>query len=137
LSIYFFILATYKGNLNPIALNYNSQGTLSIQLPQGPETDSYKIYLYVNVIDDSLGITVFNITNPIQVMPNQNLADNLLADFLSNDPSSPFLSNLQSGNLNTISKTIIGIATVFNIENSVNLIENNMTSVIRILLIHK
>lgn len=128
-----FILATYKGNLNPIALNYNSQGTLSIQLPQGPSTDSYNIYLYVNVIDDSLGLVTYNITNPIQVTPNQNLANNLLADILSNDPKSLFLNNLQSGNLNTISKTIIGIASLFNSEQLSNLTGNNLTSVLRIL----
>ena len=39
--------ATYKDNLNPIALNFNSNGKLSVQLPQGPNLDSYKIYLIV------------------------------------------------------------------------------------------
>ena len=97
-------------------MNYNNQGALSIQLPQGPQSDSYRLYLFVNIIDDSLGVTVYNITTPVQVNPNQNLADNLLSDILTNSPTSPFLNNLQSGNLNVVAKTIIGIASVFNIE---------------------
>jgi hypothetical protein len=110
-------------------LNFNSDGVLNIQLPQGPDTDSYNIYLFVNVIDDSLGTTVYNLPNPVQVKPNENLANELLGDILSNDPRSPFLSNLQSGNLNTIAKTIIGIASVFNIEqpsNSTNVIKQSI-----------
>jgi hypothetical protein len=91
----------------------------------------------VNVIDDSFGVTVYNITSPVQVMPNQNLANNLLADFSANDPKSPFVTSLQSGNLNTISKTIIGIASVFNIENLTNATQNNSQSVIQVLISHK
>jgi hypothetical protein len=127
----FLFSATYKGNQNPIALNFNSNGVLSIQLPQGPDTDSYNIYLFVNVIDDSLGTTVYNLPNPVQVKPNENLANELLGDILSNDPRSPFLSNLQSGNLNTIAKTIIGIASVFNIEQPSNSTAINSTNVIK------
>jgi hypothetical protein len=109
-------IARYQGNSNPIALNYNQRGELSIQLPQGPQSDSFRLYLFVNIIDDSLGVAVYNISTPVQVMPNQNLTSSLINDVLANNPSSPILRNLQSGNLNVMAKTVIGVASLFNSE---------------------
>lgn len=100
---------------------------MSIQLPQGPQSDSYKLYLFVNIIDDSLGVTVYNISTPVQVNQNQNLASSLLNDVLTNNPFSSFLNNLQSGNLYVMAKTIIGIACVFNIEGKQDAISNNVS----------
>jgi hypothetical protein len=108
--------ATYSGNENPIALNYNSNGDLLIQLPQGPDYDFYKLYLFVNIIDDTYGVTVYNITQPVTVMPNDNLANNLAASIASNDPNSPFLQDLNSGNLNLVAKNVIALSSVFNIQ---------------------
>ena len=108
--------ATYSGNENPIALNYNSNGDLYIQLPQGPDYDSYKLYLFVNIIDDTYGVTVYNIVKPVTVMPNVNLANNLAASIASNDPDSSFLQNINSRNLNLVAKNVIALTSVFNIQ---------------------
>ena len=97
-------------------MNYNSNGDLYIQLPQGPDYDSYKLYLFVNIIDDTYGVTVYNITQPVTVMPNDNLANNLAASIASNDPNSPFLQDLNSGNLNLVAKNVIALTSVFNIQ---------------------
>ena len=113
---YFFILATYTGNDNPIALNYNSNGDLWIQLPQGPDSDGNKIYLFVNIIDDTYGVSVYNIPQPVIVTPNNNLADQLAATLTSNDPNSPFLQDLNSGNVNLVAKNVIALTSVFNIQ---------------------
>jgi hypothetical protein len=97
-------------------LNYNKKGDLFIQLPQGPEYDSYKLYLFVNIIDDTYGTIVYNITQPVTVMPNDNLANDLAASISTNDPNSAFLRDLNSGNLNLVAKNVIALSFVFNIQ---------------------
>jgi len=97
-------------------LNYNKNGDLYIQLPQGPDYDAYKLYLFVNIIDDTYGVAVYNITQPVTVMPNDNLANNLAASIATNDPNSPFLQDLNSGNLNLVAKNVIALTSVFNIQ---------------------
>ena len=111
-------MATYSGNSNPITLNYNSNGSLSIQLPQGPCTDAYNIYLSVNIIDDTEGLTMYNIPNPVSVMPNYGVGQSLSNAISSNDFSSALLMYLNSENLNIVSKNVISLATAFNIESS-------------------
>ena len=110
------LLATYTGNDNPIALNYNSNGDLWIQLPQGPDSDGNKIYLFVNIIDDTYGVSVYNLPQPVIVTPNNNLADQLASTITSNDPNSPFLQDLNSGNVNLVAKNVIALTSVFNIQ---------------------
>jgi hypothetical protein len=105
-------LATYSGNSNPIALNYNRNGDLFIQLPQGPAYDSYKLYLFVNIIDDTYGTIVYNITQPVTVMPDNNFASFITAT----DPNSPFFQDLNSENLNIVAKNVIALSSVFNIQ---------------------
>jgi hypothetical protein len=95
-------------------LNYNQNGILDIQLPQGPTTDSYRQYIFVNIIDDSNGITVFTIETPVVVTPNDALVTQLLDSLSSSDMSSQFMLNLNSGNLNLITKNIIGLSSVLN-----------------------
>ena len=97
-------------------MNYNKNGDLYIQLPQGPDYDAYKLYLFVNIIDDTYGVAVYNITQPVTVMPNDNLANNLAASIATNDPNSPFLQDLNSGNLNLVAKNVIALTSVFNIQ---------------------
>ena len=87
-----------------------------IQLPQGPDSDGNKIYLFVNVIDDTYGVSVYNIPQPIIVTPNNNLADQLAASITTNDPNSPFLQDLNSGNVNLVAKNVIALTSVFNIQ---------------------
>ena len=116
--LFFFIKANYSGNQIPIALNYNSNGVISLQLPQGPDTDSYFVYLFVNVIDDTDGKTVYYLTTPVQVTPNNNLANSLANSIASNDASNPVVLQLNSGNLNLVSKNVIALATVFNIQST-------------------
>ena len=89
-------------------------------MPQGPESDSYKIYLFVNVIDDSSGTTTYPISTPVVVTPNDKLADYLATMLATNDPSSQLNVALNSGNLNLVAKNVIALTTVFNIQSSSN-----------------
>ena len=105
-----------------ISLNYNSNGQISLQLPQGPQSDSYKIYLSVNVIDDTNGMTSINVkNNPIIVKPNDALAQSLMQSMKANDQSNQFIAGLNSGNLNLIAANVIALSSVFNAESDASL----------------
>lgn len=61
-------------------------------------------------------MTVYNITRPIIVVPNLNLANILAESIASNDMNSPFIQALNSGNLNLVAKNVIALSSVFNIQ---------------------
>ena len=109
-------------------MNYNAFGTVSIQLPQGPQSDSYNIYLFVNVIDDSHGTTVYTIPTPVSVVPNNHLANSLAASIANNDPASPVFQALNSGNLNLVAKNVIALSSVFNIQSDTTNSDNKSAS---------
>ena len=100
---------------NPLTLNYNSNGILKLQLPQGPQIDSYFVRLLVNIIDDSNGKTVFNLTTPIQVLPNNS--SNVFESLIYNNASNQQRIELNSGNLNLISKNVISLSNTLNTQN--------------------
>ena len=97
-------------------MGYNSYGVVSLQLPQGPQSDSFNIYLSVNIIDDSSGKFFFNLSTPVQVQPNNNTNDILQAIF-SNNSSSNQMLELNSGNLNLISRYVISLSLFMNTQN--------------------
>ena len=109
-------IATYKGNINPLIFGYNSFGTFEVKLPQGPAYDSYGMYLIVNVIDDSGGATVYEIPTVVNVYPNDQLADQIANSLFDTTQSSPFLLDINSGNLNLVSKNVISLTSVFNVQ---------------------
>ena len=119
---------TYFGNENQISLNYNSYGQLIIQLPQGPPTDAYRLYLSVSIIDDMGGFYIYNISIPVTVFPNDILANSFATrtSISSDNPYNLILLNLNSGNLNLLAKNVIGLATVFNIKSSSQLTQTNI-----------
>jgi len=89
-----------------------------VQLPQGPDSDLNRIYIFVNVIDDQSGTTVYDIPTPATVLPDNQLATNLANSISTNDPTCPALVALNSGNLNLVTKNVIGLTSVFNIQSN-------------------
>jgi len=92
---------------------------ISVQLPQGPEYDSYRIYLFVNIIDDSGGITVYKLVNPIYVYPNKEATDQVINEILDNNPRSLIVTNLNSGNLKTVTNFVSVLSTQINMQNMI------------------
>jgi len=92
-----------------MSISYNSLGVGNLQLPQGPQSDSYQIYLSVNIFDDTNGVTTFSLPSPVVVLPNTNLLS---------DPSSnvQLMTELNSGNVNLVARNVIAIATGFNMQ---------------------
>lgn len=113
---------------NPITFNYNSIGQLEIELPQGAKSDSYHLYLFVNIIDDLGGTFTYYLKNPVIVQPNDDLKNSLSSEILSSksstdiSTSSNFMWQLNSGDIKTVSKNVINMATTFNLETSENVI---------------
>ena len=73
-------------------------------------------------------------------MPNNELAKNLSLSIKSNDFSSKFLQELNSGNINRVSQNVIALSTVFNMQTNKNETfnaENEEKSYLRHFLIRK
>lgn len=87
-------------------------GVASLQLPQGPSTDSYNIYLSVNIIDDTNGVTTYSIPNPVHVLSNQNLASTLT----NSSGNTLLIAQINSGNINTVVSNSLAISTSLNMQ---------------------
>ena len=117
LSIYtiFYSTATYLDNLNFISLSSNTNGQINFQLPQGPQSDTYKIYLVVNVKDNSNGVTTYNISTPVTVLPNdtsvQSLTDSIL-NLNGNGSNSQILNSLNSGDTNLVTSNVLALTSL-------------------------
>lgn len=88
-------------------------GTIRVLLPAGPSEDSYKIYLYIRIIDDSNGFTTFKINNPVQVFINKSTIETTIAN-LNGLTNCPFVNSLQTGNLQEVAQTGQSLAMTLN-----------------------
>ena len=118
--------------MNLISLSSNSNGQISFQLPQGPQSDSYKIFLSVNIKDNSNGVITYNISTPVTVLPNdtsvQSLTDSIL-NFNGNGSNSQILNNLNSGDTNLVTSNVLALTSLINAQsNSENSSSNNDNS---------
>ena len=84
----------------------------NLKLPQGPSTDSYFIYLSVNIIDDTNGVTTYTLTNPVVVLPNSNL----VLELKNSSNNTLLIAELNSGNLNLVACNSLAISTSLNME---------------------
>ena len=117
---------------NAQSLGFNSIGQLITQLPQGPASDSYKLYLYVNIIDDTQGITVYNLATAITCMPNTTQTMAISQAILDQDMSHSFMDDINSGELSRVSQNAQILASQLNSLSSVDI--NQMASVREYLL---
>ncbi len=101
-----------------MALSYNTDGILAVQLPQGPESDSYNLYIYVNIIDESYGFTTYHLATPVQVYPNVEMVEKLLKTSMTKDPRNQAVVNLNTGNLKTVASFVTTLTTEINLKGS-------------------
>ena len=100
-------------------------------LPIGPSTDSYRLYLYVNIIDNDNGVTTYNISTPIQVQPDTSTITNLIQE-LSNPSSTGTISNiLASGNSQVATTVLLSVSSLLNsASSSSNTSSNDVINII-------
>lgn len=106
---------SYKGLINPIALNFNKIGLARVQLPPGPADDSHKVFIHVRIIDNFGGTTEHQILSPIFVQPNFNLATSFLNEISNNKNTKTFIKQLYAANLQQTTQNIISFATNLNL----------------------
>lgn len=104
-----------QGQQAGVGLGTSLNGVLSSQnLPIGPSTDSYRLYLYVNIMDNDNGVTTYNITTPIQVQPDTSTLSNIMQE-LSNPTSTGTITNiLASGNSQVATTVLLSVSSLLN-----------------------
>ena len=70
----------------------------------------------MNIIDESHGFTTCHVPYPIQVYPNNALADNLLKTAMTNDPRNPAVVSLNTGNIKTVANFVTTLTTQINLK---------------------
>lgn len=98
---------------SPQCIVFDSYGNVTVQLPQGAKKDSFRLYFFVQVIDDLGAITVYNLSTPCVVEPNSTLADSLTSDILSTNSS--FLENINSFDTKTALNMVLGVASLLEV----------------------
>ena len=108
----------------------NSNGTSEFKLPNGPIDDSFKISLFVNIVDDSNAVYKYSIQTPLTVQPNVALTDNLANKILSNNTD--YLNGLKNSSVQYTTSFITSYASILDNQNSAAnkvsyLIQNTVT----------
>jgi hypothetical protein len=103
-------------NENVYSLTYDTAGTVGFKLPVGLSTDSYKLYLYVKIIDDLNTITIFNIPTSVTVTVDDAYATSMATDLTSGNSST--LALLQSASPASVAAQAQAIASTLSQSNS-------------------
>ena len=80
----------------------------------GLESDSYKIKLFVQIIDDSNAISIYYIAEEIKVVPLPSFVDGIMSDLISGKENSDFIRQLKSNDLQIVSRNIIAFTSLLN-----------------------
>jgi hypothetical protein len=105
-------------------LGYNSNGELYVQLPQGAQSNSNKLNIYVNIIDNLGGVRVFDLDTPVVVTKNKDLVTTIANEVLNFNPStdlstlSQFAQDIYSGDTKLATRNIIILTSTLNGDNS-------------------
>jgi len=97
------------GCSNPISLGINKKGNLTFQLPSGPKDHDYQIILYVDVFDDSDGVTQYVIPETVVVAPNQDALNQLVESFIAPNNTEFIESFVNSSTIVTISTFMMSL----------------------------
>lgn len=91
----------------------NQKGISTFQLPHGPKDDDYKITIFVDIYDDSDGISRFIIEEPIIVEPNEEKINLLIENFLAPN-NSHFLEAFKNASVQTTSTFVMSLTAMIN-----------------------
>ena len=88
-------------------------GNVNLQLPPGPISNSFALNLYVNIIDNDGGITVYDIPTPVYVYPDTTLIEEM-NEILNLNSNSTLYSKLLGGNIQSCAQHIVSYAITIN-----------------------
>jgi hypothetical protein len=87
---------------------------IQTKLPQGPEYSGFNMAMYLRIIDDTNGVTTYQIGNQVTVHPDNNDTSTLLNDILNSNTGSTFTKDLFSGDLKKNAQTISTLSSLIN-----------------------
>ena len=111
------------------------EDSILTNLPQGPEYNNYTMLMYVKIIDDMGGVTIYNILDSITVKPNNSDTAAIFNDILISNPKSSSVKKLFSGDLKKSSQTILSLTSWINSKNYDD--QNNLISSSKMILNRK
>lgn len=123
--------ATFANNPNPIQMNYNRIGSVNLTLPAGPSFDSNRVNVFVRVVDDSDGFTVFNISRVVQIYPDTIAMNEIMGDILGNNLSSYMMLLKSSASMQLFSKNFICFLFMLNDDSDYNKINSNQVDLFK------
>ncbi len=88
---------------------------LTTVLPKGDEIDNYQLYIFIQIIDDSSGISRFMINETVTVLPDENIKNNLVDQLVSQSVTSDFFNSLKSGSLKDTSTNVLALTSLLNV----------------------
>lgn len=106
--------ASFKNNPVYVGIGFNSNGSLTTTIPNGPAYDSYRVTVLVKVIDDFGGITQYPIEPSIQVLLNMSLTSSLIDQMKNINSNSGLMQQMFSGNPQVIMQTVNGMCSMLN-----------------------
>lgn len=106
--------ASYANNQSTVNLGNNATGYFYTQFPSGDSSNSNRLYIFVQVFDNSGGITPFYITSPVIVILQAAALASSGQDVLSMSPSSPLVQSITSSDISVASSAIIAFSSSLN-----------------------
>jgi hypothetical protein len=122
------IFKATTSELKPILLAFGERGDKNVTLPAGPSSDSHRVYINIQIYDDSGAFTVYNLSTPIIVTTDPGVVNSTQSDLLS--PTSAVFASISSSDVQTALNSIMILSIMFNMHDRENLVENssNLTS---------
>lgn len=108
------MIASYQNNQSIVNLGNNVTGYFYTQLPTGESSNSNRLYLFVQIFDNSGGISAFYIASYLVVQLNSATLVASQSDILSMSSSSPIVQSLSSSDISVASSAIIAFSSSFN-----------------------
>lgn len=96
-----------------ITLGFDSTGRFETLLPDGPGYDSNKIYVFVKIIDDSNGYTIYSL-NSVTVFINQTNSMELITEIITQNTESSINRKLYESNSVDSLNSLIALASTLN-----------------------
>lgn len=114
------------GQQTGLGLGTTLTGTMSNTLPNGSPSDSNRLYLYVNIIDNDNGVTTYYIPTPVEVDPDMGALNSIIQQ-LSNPTSTGAINNiLASGNSQAATSVLLSVASLLNVASTTNTSQNSV-----------
>ena len=131
------LYSTFLNSQHSSLLIYNQNGQFSLKLPVGPSYDSFKISLFLFIIDDVGGTTTYQLSSQIRTLPSAQFALSIIKEmnkvFSSSlpdtgAPQNPMIQTFLAQNLNSASEFLSSFLSEVNYMS-----QNVITQVLRLI----